>query len=49
MLKVEIPGKYFEYDGRLTTPPFSEIRWIIGEEILYMNLKTLNKKNTKKK
>ena len=40
-LQVKIPSCYYEYDGTLTTEPYSPAKWIIGKTSIYFNTKQL--------
>lgn len=41
-IQPKIPHHYFEYDGTLTTGNFSPVRWIVGENPIHINLKTIS-------
>jgi len=37
-LQVDFPQMYYEYDGTLTTPTYSPVRWIVGDEPIRLNI-----------
>ena len=37
-VQVDIPNKFFEYDGTLTTGNYSPVRWIVGCNSIHMNI-----------
>lgn len=40
-LQVDVPCAYYEYDGTLTTPTYSPVRWIIGDDPICLNVKEI--------
>jgi carbonic anhydrase len=37
-IQVKLPNSYFEYDGTLTTEPYSSVRWVMGEIPICMSI-----------
>jgi len=40
-LQVKLPRYYYEYDGSLTTGDFAPVRWLVGDEPLYIPIENL--------
>ena len=38
-MQVNVPYKYFEYDGSLTDGRFSPVRWIVDEKPIRLNMR----------
>jgi carbonic anhydrase len=40
-MQVNVPYKYFEYDGSLTDGIFSPVRWIVDERPIRLNMRNV--------
>lgn len=42
-LQVDAESNYYMYDGSLTTGSFAPVRWLVGDEPIYLNLDDIKK------
>ena len=42
-LQVDTESNYYMYDGSLTTGSFAPVRWLVGDEPIYLNLDDIKK------